>query len=97
MVKRPMNIGNVTKLSVYFTGSGTITYIKYRTCPTAGGTTFPAPPAATCSAEFYLKECDTASDCASKYGGNANQLTCTGTVCYKNNGVRGCQEAAPWP
>jgi hypothetical protein len=97
MVRRPINIGEVKQLRVQFSGSGTITYIKYRTCPTAGGTTFPAPPGATCLAEYYQNECTTNTHCTSKYTGTG--ITCNsgaGNVCFKSGSPRGCQETAPF-
>jgi hypothetical protein len=96
MVKRPINIGNVTKLSVYFSGSGTITYIKDRICPTGGS--FPVPPAATCSKDFYQNECSSNTACTNKYGSGStcNTGTGIGNVCYKNGSPSGCLLAPPF-
>jgi hypothetical protein len=97
MVKRPVNIGDVTKLSVYFSGSGTITYIKDRICPTGGS--FPPPPPATCTKDFYQNECCVNTDCVNMYG-NATSICNTsagiGSVCYCGVTPCGCLHPVPW-
>jgi hypothetical protein len=89
MVRRPINIGNVKKLNVYFTGSGTITYMKHRICLPAGGS-FPPPPAPTCNSTYYQKECTTDAHCGMNYGCG----TCTSNVCMCSGQACGCNQGS---
>jgi hypothetical protein len=97
MVNRPINIGNVTKMTVYFSASGSITYINDRICPTGG--TFSVPPEPTCLPDYYKNECCVNSDCTTKYP-NATAVCNTdpaiGGVCYCGAAPCGCQLPPPW-
>jgi len=88
---------SVSKMEIYFKGSGALTDIKFCDSPDTPVTTASSPtttqaPPEVCTKQGFLQECTTTGQCKGMYTGADDCSNSGGGVCYCGGKVCGCEQ-----